>query len=166
MQKNYRGLLLSLLLPGLILLLSSCGNMPQSTPAAAAPTATSTPALAKKVVPAPDQVQIKITQTGSNVYRPMLLLTDKAQVMKLYAMIKTLPVMPVGRALCVHSTGPSYRLVFQQGATKLDTLKADRFGCKPVAVNNEQRPRESTDDFWQQVDQAIHNAKPQPQTQS
>ncbi|GER91786.1 hypothetical protein KDW_59480 [Dictyobacter vulcani] len=124
MQKNYRGLLLSLLLPGLILLLSSCGNQAQSTPAAAAPTATSTPALAKKVVPAPDQIQIKITQAGSNAFRPMLLLADKAQVLKFYALIKTLPVMPVGRTLCVRTTGPSYRLVFQQGATKVTTLKS------------------------------------------
>lgn len=142
MKHKQRKLLFSLLLPVLILLLSSCGNLAES-----------------KAAPQPDQLQIQVIDIGSNILPPLLINSNKLQIQKLYALIYTLPFMP-DRQICTMEAGPSYQLIFKQNKHQLVTMDADRFGCKPITLDHEKRPRQTNNEFWRQLDQAIHHASP------
>ena len=154
MQKNQRSLFLCLLLFSLILLLSSCGNMAGSQAASQTPTTSG-----------PDQVQIEITGFGPANDKPSLILTDKARVQKLYALINALPTMPEHQA-CTADAGPAYQLIFQQENQRFAPMNAQRFGCNPITIGSEKGSRQTSPEFWQLLDQAIYYATPQAQVQS
>ncbi len=134
--------LLSLFLPGLLALLSSCGtnpgagNMPTSKP---------------------DGVSIQIDQFIGG--KKVLTLTDASMVQRLYTTIYALPQMP-DNLPCPADAGPGYTLTFNQAGKALATVVAERAGCEPVTIKGESRDRRASPDFWAQLDQAIYHASP------
>ncbi|GER91785.1 hypothetical protein KDW_59470 [Dictyobacter vulcani] len=121
MKHKQRTFLLSLLLPALALFLSSCGNQAEARPTAQ-----------------PDQLQIQIIEVGSHTPHPLLTYSNKLQVQRLYTLIYTFPYMPEHQP-CTMEMGPSYQLIFKQHDYQLVTMKADRYGCKPITIDHEKR---------------------------
>ncbi len=136
MRKEQYTFLLSLLLASSILIFSGCGSLSE-VQAAPTPTLSAT---------GPDTVQIEILQFSTINTRPVLTLRDKARVQKLYTLIQALPAQPVQQA-CTADLGRQYQLTFQQGRQQLSTVSAQRYGCHPVSIGNEKRPRQSSKDF-------------------
>jgi hypothetical protein len=89
----------------------------------------------------------------------VLTLNVVTQVQHLYATIFALPPMPQNIA-CTADGGFPYTLTFQQETKTLATVVAARYGCRPVSVAGEPTDRQSTADFWSQLDQAIYQATP------
>ena len=81
------------------------------------------------------------------------------QVQQLYRTIFALPPMPQNIA-CTADGGFPYTLTFQQGTKTLATVVAADYGCKPVSIAGEPTDRQSTADFWSQLDHAISTATP------
>jgi len=81
------------------------------------------------------------------------------QVQQLYRTIFALPPMPQNMA-CPADGGFPSTLTFQQGTKTLATVVAADYGCKPVSIAGEPIERQSTADFWSQLDHAIATATP------
>jgi hypothetical protein len=109
----------------------------------------------------PDSVRINF---DTPVFDPaqskrVVTLNVATQVQQLYTTIFALPPMPQNIA-CTADGGFPYTLTFQQGTKTLATVVAADYGCKPVSIAGEPTDRQSTDDFWSQLDQAISKATP------
>jgi hypothetical protein len=141
------------LLPALLLAflvgLSGCGMNARSPAAGPGPGGS------------PDSVRI-------NFERPVLdpaqskhvvTLNVATQVQQLYTTIFALPPMPQNIA-CTAEGGFPYTLTFQQGTKTLATVVAADYGCRPVSIAGEPTDRQSTDDFWSQLNRAISKATP------
>jgi hypothetical protein len=99
------------------------------------------------------------TFTTPNAAPPEVMLTDVALVRQLYASIRALPKLPENVA-CPAIAGPQYTLTLLQGTTTVMTAKADKGGCGTVTIGDASRPRQATNDFWKQLDQATIAATP------
>ncbi len=111
----------------------------------------------------PDSMSITIhTVVPQNNEQAAILIHDTSLVQHLYATIYALPPMPAQQA-CTADGGPSYTLTFSQGATRLVQLQADRFGCRPIYIDNPTQARQTTTDFWNQLDSIIAEGLPTPQ---
>ena len=109
----------------------------------------------------PDSVRITFETPGLDPAHSnhVLTLNVVTQVQHLYAIIFALPPMSQNIA-CTAEGGFPYTLTFQQGTKTLATVVAARYGCRPVAIAGEPTDRQSTNDFWSQLDQAIYQATP------
>jgi hypothetical protein len=89
-------------------------------------------------------------------------LRDAARVRQLFKTISVPPAQPARSANgeCAGMAGTHYTLTFLQGATPLQTVRADSGGCRTVTIVGAPPVREGTKDFWQQLDQAIMNVMP------
>ena len=148
-MNKHRPTLLPALLLAFLVGLSGCGMNARSQAAGA------------RLRGSPDSVRI-------NFERPVLdpaqsqhvvTLNVVTQVQHLYATIFALPPMPQNIA-CTADGGFPYTLTFQQGTKTLATVVAADYGCKPVSIAGEPTDRQSTDDFWSQLNQAISKATP------
>jgi hypothetical protein len=109
----------------------------------------------------PDSVRINFETIAfdSTQSTHVVTLNVVTQVQHLYATIFALPSMPQN-IVCTADGGFPYTLTFQQGAKTLATVVAARYGCRPVSISGEPTDRQSTPDFWWQLDQAIYQATP------
>ena len=109
----------------------------------------------------PDSVRINFETPGLGPAQSkhVLTLNVATQVQQLYKTIFALPPMPQNIA-CTADGGFPYTLTFQQGTKTLATVVAANYGCKPVSIAGESTDRQSTDDFWSQLAQAISKATP------
>ncbi len=109
----------------------------------------------------PDSVRITFETSGLDPAhsKHVLTLNIVTQVQHLYATIFALPTMPQNIA-CTADGGFPYTLAFQQGTKTLATVVAARYGCRPITIAGEPTDRQSTADFWSQLDQAIYQATP------
>lgn len=109
----------------------------------------------------PDSVRINFGTPVLDVAQSKHVVTLNVitQVHHLYATIFALPPMPQNIA-CTADGGFPYTLTFQQGTKTLATVVAARNGCRPVSITGEPTDRQSTADFWSQLDQAIYQATP------
>ena len=163
MAMKKQPILLTVLILGLVML-SACGT--SASPGSIAGTPVATPA----ATPAqPDQVRIFDDEpvapslgelaTPTTGVQPTVTLSDVALVRQLYATIFSLPELPPDRP-CTAERGPHYTLTFLQGTTTVASVVAKREGCGPVTIAGESQIREASNDFWQQLDQAILTATP------
>jgi hypothetical protein len=109
----------------------------------------------------PDSVRISFERPvlDSAQSQHVLTLNVATQVQQLYRTIFALPPMPQNIA-CTADGGFPYTLTFQQGTKTLATVVAARYGCRPVSIAGEPTDRQSTAEFWSQLDQAIYQAAP------
>jgi hypothetical protein len=109
----------------------------------------------------PDSVRINFDTPALDPAQSKHVLTLKVvtQVQHLYATIFALPPMPQNIA-CTADGGFPYTLTFQQGTKTLATVVAAYYGCRPVSIAGESTDRQSTADFWSQLDQTIYQATP------
>ncbi|MGZ3646721.1 MAG: hypothetical protein ACXVCM_23055 [Ktedonobacteraceae bacterium] len=109
----------------------------------------------------PNSVRITFETPGLDPARSkhVLTLNVVTQVQHLYATIFALPPMPQNIA-CTAEGGFPYTLTFQQGTKTLATVVAARYGCRPISIAGEPTDRQSTAEFWSQLDQAIYQATP------
>ena len=140
-------LLPSVLLVGLMGLLSGCGWASEGT--------TGTPS------GKPDSVSILIDEPSPTPEpgKPVVTLTVAKLVEQLYATIYALPQMPDNQG-CPADLGPHYTLTFRQGAKILVTVIAMRDGCLPVSIAGEGHDRQATEGFWSQLDAGIYAGTP------
>ncbi|EFH79709.1 hypothetical protein [Ktedonobacter racemifer] len=109
----------------------------------------------------PDSVRINFERPALDPAQSkrVVTLNVATQVQHLYSTIFALPPMPQTIA-CTADGGFPYTLTFQQGTKTLATVVAADYGCKPVSIAGESTDRQSTNDFWTQLDQAISKATP------
>ncbi|HEX9070160.1 MAG TPA: hypothetical protein VF807_15430 [Ktedonobacterales bacterium] len=138
---------IGMLLLGLALALTACGTLPGRDAAPLPGT--------------PDRVRIEINALIPPVggFKSEVTLTDVAAVRQLYATIAALHQSPREQS-CTSELGPSYRLTFYQADHLLITGSAMRYGCRPLSVGGEAQSRQTTQQFWTQLDQAIYLAAP------
>jgi hypothetical protein len=137
-------------LVGLALVLTACGTLPGRDAGAAGP-----------LPGTPDRVRIEINAITLpvNGIKSEVTLTDVAAVRQLYATIAALHQSPSEQS-CTSELGPSYTLTFYQADHLLVTGSAMRYGCRPLSVQGEAQSRQTTQQFWAQLDQAIYLAAP------
>ncbi|HEY7416479.1 MAG TPA: hypothetical protein VH593_14900 [Ktedonobacteraceae bacterium] len=142
--KQIRALLPGLVLAVLLVILSGCGQQQVGAQGGG-----------------PDHLQIALYDPGSTAGKPTALVTlaDASKVQQLYETVMALPLLPQNMA-CTADGGPSYTLTFLQGGKTLTTATAARFGCKPVMITGGGQDRQSSQDFWSQLDKAIYQATP------
>ncbi|MBO0780296.1 MAG: hypothetical protein J2P37_15835 [Ktedonobacteraceae bacterium] len=134
-----------LLLAGLLITLSGCGQS-----IGAQPPAPTIPPGNK-----PDTVRIEIDQPSPTTQKkPVVTLKTAGLVQQLYATTYALPLMPPNQ-FCTMERGPHYTLTFQQGGKTLATVLAQRDGCRPVTIAGEKQDRQATENFWTQLDKVI-----------
>lgn len=122
----------------------------------------------KSFLPAgtPDQVSIHIeTVSLAEQDQPTVTLQTASLVQQLYSTIYSLSAMPTNQA-CTAELGPHYSLTFFQGTSNLGDFYAQRDGCRPITLTNTNQDRQTTKDFWDQLDRAIIEASPLAQVQS
>jgi hypothetical protein len=105
----------------------------------------------------PDRVSISIDAV--NQAPSVVTLHTASLILHLYTTIYSLPPMPAQQA-CTADLGPHYTLTFSQGESTLVQFLAERDGCHPIAIVNSNQARQTTTDFWNQLDQAIIVALP------
>lgn len=148
MNKHVHTLLAALLLAFLVGL-SGCGMNAGSQAASPEPSGS------------PDSVRITFERPllDPAQSKHVMTLNVATQVQHLYRTIFALPPMPQNIG-CTADGGFPYTLTFQQGTKTLATVVAADYGCKPVTIAGEPTDRQSTDDFWSQLDKAISTATP------
>ncbi|HLV99216.1 MAG TPA: hypothetical protein VKT82_11140 [Ktedonobacterales bacterium] len=135
---------LSLLLFGLLVGLGACAPYAASQPASPGGK--------------PDSVSIQIDDHIDQP-KPVVTLNDPSRVQRLYDTIYALAWVPAQQA-CTDELGPHYSLTFSQAGKTLVTALAMRDGCRPVSITGETQDRQTTPDFWNQLDQVIYAAEP------
>ena len=148
-MNKHRPTLLAALLLAFLVGLSGCGMNAGSQAAGPGPGGS------------PDSVRINFeTPVLDPAHsKRVVTLNVATQVQHLYRTIFALPPMPQNIA-CTADGGFPYTLTFQQGTKTLATVVAAHYGCRPVSIAGEPTDRQSTADFWSQLDQAIYQATP------
>jgi hypothetical protein len=136
-------LLLSLLLVGVLLGLSGCGNQ----------VAGQTPG------EKPDNLQIEIDELP--LHKTVLNLKDAGLTQQIYALIYALPQMPDNIGCTAEGTTKSYKLTFRQGDKTLGIVDPTDTGCLPVSIKGESHDRQGTKALWSLLYKAVYVATPQ-----
>lgn len=146
-------ILLPVLLLAFLVGLSGCGMNAGSQAAGPGPGGNPDSVRIEHDIPTLDPAQSK------RVVKRVVTLNVATQARQLYTTIFALPPMPQNIA-CTADGGFPYTLTFRQGTKTLATVVAARYGCRPVSIAGEPTDRQSTADFWSQLDQAIYQATP------
>lgn len=114
----------------------------------------------------PDSLRITIIRPDSTPGKePQVTLRVTSRVQQLYHTLLALPPLPQNIA-CTADLGPHYNLTFMRGTQTVTQALARRDGCHPVTITGEGQDRQTSQEFWGQLDQAILAATPtaEPQT--
>jgi hypothetical protein len=165
MAMKKQAMLITVLVLGVMTLLSGCGAQSEPGPGGSV----ATPGTPDAPHYLPDHLRIVsdepalpppgATFATPEASQPEVTVTDVAQVRQLYTTIYALPALPQDRA-CTAERGPHYTLTFLQGEATVATVEFHRDGCWPVFIAGDSTTREGSKAFVQQLDQAIISASP------
>ncbi|GHO97657.1 hypothetical protein KSF_077050 [Reticulibacter mediterranei] len=100
----------------------------------------------------PDRVQIQVFEVDQKTASKTVTVSPADQVQQFYQTVNSMPAYPKD-AVCTMEMGPRYTLIFSQGGKDVETVTAERYGCKKMMIGSDMR--QGTQQFWQELDQMI-----------